>query len=344
MTVANLATLAATLHDEERTMTSRRSNSTQWRVTKPPTTVESSRRTRRLWSSQEGAGARFGGRRNEDRERSEGLRLGEVSSRRTAPAGKNPFGQISASGTFKPAGTPGGGRGLPRDGNVEGLGEGRRGMGERSGSYGKDRMREILPDDRRRDPARDRRRGERGDADEIREEGEIDSPRMRRTGGADTASDWRRPGDRDRAGPFSNTASDRLRPSERRGGQRAGGAPWAGDADDNPAWLEDDSEPLPVDNRAPFGQFGSRRKEADGFDDPHSRGDDMGGAVDSIQAFKAQMKERERRERLARVSPNLNLLRSKPFSMAQTGMLRTSIPSAAILRLNRPSWKPFVKK
>ncbi|SPO32686.1 uncharacterized protein UTRI_05815_B [Ustilago trichophora] len=253
----------------------------------------------------EGAGARFGGRRNEDRERSEGLRLGEVGGRRVAPAGKNPFGQISASGTFKPAGTPGGGRGLPRDGNADGLGEGRRsGMGERSTSYGKDRMREMLPEDRRRDPTRDRRRGERGlDADESREEGEIiESPRIRRTGGADTASDWRRPGDRDRAGPFSSIASDRLRPGERRGTQRAGGAPWSGDADDNPAWLEDDSEPLPVDNRAPFGQFGSRRKEADGIDDL-SRGDDMAGAVDSIQAFKAQMKERERRERLARGEP-----------------------------------------
>nr|CDI55865.1 putative protein [Melanopsichium pennsylvanicum 4] len=252
----------------------------------------------------EGAGARFGGRRNEDRERSEGLRLGEVGGRRGAPAGKNPFGQISASGTFKPAGTPGGGRGLPRDGNSEGLGEGRRGMGERSTSYGRDRMRDMLPDDRRRDSGRDRRRGERGfDADESREEGElVESPRLRRTGGADTASDWRRPGDRDRAGPFSSIASDRLRPSERRGAQRAGGAPWTGDADDNPAWLEDDSEPLPVDNRAPFGQFGSRRKQTDGLDDL-SVGNDMAGAVDSIQAFKAQMKERERRERLARGEP-----------------------------------------
>lgn len=252
----------------------------------------------------EGAGARFGGRRNEDRDRGEGLRLGEVASRRVAPAGKNPFGQISASGTFKPAGTPGGGRGLPRDANADGFGEGRRsGMGERSASFGKDRMRETFPDDRRRDPARERRRGERAlDADESREEGEIvDSPRVRRTGGADTASDWRRPGDRDRAGPFSSIASDRLRPGERRGGQRTGGAPWAGDADDNPAWLDDDSEPLPVDNRAPFGQFGTRRRE-DGLDDP-SRGDDMAGAVDSIQAFKAQMKERERRERLARGEP-----------------------------------------
>ncbi|GAC98425.1 hypothetical protein PHSY_006019 [Pseudozyma hubeiensis SY62] len=251
----------------------------------------------------EGAGARFGGRRNEDRERGEGLRLGEVSSRRVAPAGKNPFGQISASGTFKPAGTPGG-RGQPRDGHPDGLGDGRRsGMGERSASYGKDRMRDMLPDDRRREAGRDRRRGERGlDADESREEGEIsESPRVRRSGGADTASDWRRPGDRDRAGPFSSIASDRLRPSERRGAQRGGGAPWAGDADDNPAWLEDDSEPLPVDNRAPFGQFGSRRREGEGADD--LRGDDMAGAVDSIQAFKAQMKERERRERQARGEP-----------------------------------------
>uniref|UniRef100_V5EDZ9 Uncharacterized protein n=2 Tax=Kalmanozyma brasiliensis (strain GHG001) TaxID=1365824 RepID=V5EDZ9_KALBG len=249
----------------------------------------------------EGAGARFGGRRNEDRERAEGLRLGEVSSRRVAPAGKNPFGQISASGTFKPAGNMGGRGGPPRDGHPDGFGDGRRsGMGERSTSYGKDRMREMLPDDRRRDPARERRRGERGlDADESREEGEIiESPRTRRGGGADQAADWRRPGDRERAGPFSSIGSDRLRPNERRGAQRAGGAPWAGDADDNPAWLEDDSEPLPVDNRAPFGQFGSRRKDADGLDGSH--GDDMAGAVDSIQAFKAQMKERERRERLAR--------------------------------------------
>ncbi|CCF49298.1 hypothetical protein NDA11_004003 [Ustilago hordei] len=253
----------------------------------------------------EGAGNRFGARRNEDRdrgERGEGLRLGEVGGRRMAPAGKNPFGQISASGAFKPAGTPGGGRGLPRDGNAEGL-DGRRGMGERSTSYGKDRMREMLPDDRRRDPGRDRRRSERGlDGDESREEGEIyESGRKRRTGGADTASDWRRPGDRDRAGPFSSLASDRLRPSERRGAPRSGGAPWSGDADDNPAWLEDDSDPLPVDNRAPFGQFGSRRNDPDGLGD--SQGGDMGGAVDSIQAFKAQMKERERRERLARGEP-----------------------------------------
>lgn len=256
----------------------------------------------------EGAGNRFGARRNEDRdrgERGEGLRLGEVGGRRMAPAGKNPFGQISASGTFKPAGTPGGGRGLPRDGNTEGgLGDGRRGMGERSTPYGKDRMREMLPDDRRRDPNRDRRRGERGlEGDESREEGEIyESGRNRRTGGADTASDWRRPGDRDRAGPFSSLASDRLRPSERRGAPRSGGAPWTGDADDNPAWLEDDSDPLPVDNRAPFGQFGSRRNDPDGLGDP-SQGGDMAGAVDSIQAFKAQMKERERRERLARGEP-----------------------------------------
>ncbi|CDR98998.1 hypothetical protein [Sporisorium scitamineum] len=252
----------------------------------------------------EGAGARFGGRRLEDRDRGEGLRLGEVSSRRVPPAGKNPFGQISASGTFKPAGTPGGGRGPPRDGHPDALGEGRRsGMGERSTSYGKDRMRDLLPDDRRRDPARDRRRGERGlDADESREEGEIiESSRPRRNGGADTASDWRRPGDRDRAGPFSSIASDRLRPHDRLGAHRSGGAPWAGDADDNPAWLEDDSEPLPVDNRAPFGQFGSRRRDADGLDD--SRGDNTAGTVDSIQAFKAQMKERERRERLARGEP-----------------------------------------
>lgn len=257
----------------------------------------------------EGAGNRFGARRNEDRERgerSEGLRLGEVGGRRAgALSGKNPFGQISASGTFKPAGAPGGGRGLPRDPNAEG-GDGRRGMGERSTSFGKDRMREMLPDDRRRDPARgDRRRGERGlDVDESREEGEIESPRMRRAGGADTASDWRRPGDRDRAGPFNNLGSDRLRPGERRGGdqRRAGGAPWSGDADDNPAWLEDDSEPLPVDNRAPFGQFGSRRKDGDGLGDG-AGGNDMAGAVDSIQAFKAQMKERERRERLARGEP-----------------------------------------
>ncbi|EPQ28162.1 uncharacterized protein PFL1_04489 [Pseudozyma flocculosa PF-1] len=288
-------------------------------------------------------GARFG-RRQEDRDKGEGgLRLGALPSRNFAPSGKNPFGQISASGTFRPAGsTPGlGGREReprgPRDGGPDSPSEFRRfPLSERSTSFGKERNRDRdapphlagSGDERPRSGMRDRAgEGERtgngrdfgglrdgrrrpggleGD-DDLDEAGEaIESPRTRRTGGADLASDWRKPSDKDRLGlsrssGYANGAGERLRgerfPRERGGGGK--GVPsWMGDGDgaDSPAWMDEDtSSPLATPSKgAGLGSFG-RRKEAD--PELSRSKDDLGGAVDSIQAFKAQMKERERLER-----------------------------------------------
>ncbi len=194
----------------------------------------------------------------------------------------------------------GGGRGLPRDANPDAMGDARRGMGERSTSYGRRGCASCF-DDRRRDPARDRRRCDRGlDADDGREEGEIvDSPRTRRTGGADTASDWRRPGDRDRAALLS-LPSDRLRPGERRGAPACRRSSLDRRCGRQPGLARRRLGTHAVDNRAPLDSLAAVERTLT----TRFPGDGMGGAVDSIQAFKAQMKERERRERLARGEPS----------------------------------------
>ncbi len=89
-----------------------------------------------------------------------------------------------------------------------------------------------------------------------------------------------------------------LRPGERRGAPACRRSSLDRRCGRQPAWLEDDSEPA---RRQPssIGQFGSRRKDVT----TRFPGDGMGGAVDSIQAFKAQMKERERSREAARGEP-----------------------------------------
>ncbi|CAO1635449.1 unnamed protein product [Parajaminaea phylloscopi] len=214
------------------------------------------------------------------------------------PTGKNPFGQVSASGTFKPAGKDG-----------DGSGQGRFPMGRMS-SYNREddaAGHGRLP---RTGGATGRRRNQ---AEEVEEESadwetvprspEAERKLARQMGGlADSAADWRRgPG---AAGPPPGLAKRGGADGQRGGRTRGDDSRRAGPSGSFPAWMVDDSEPSWMNDEgasspAPLTSLGEKRERGklnfDAFKTSENFHATPREGEDSIQAFKREMKERERR-------------------------------------------------
>ncbi|CEH17201.1 hypothetical protein CBOM_03263 [Ceraceosorus bombacis] len=248
------------------------------------------------------------------------LRLSDLPRSRFPPSGKNPFGQLSAGGTFRPAGkdldSPGADRrfgGSRRDGSSTTPLEERGSRGARA--------KEIRETDRSasgRDfgGLREKRRTPRSEAMNGAEDdgGEWESvPRSPETERrlraaaqreADSASDWRR------GGALAAPRSAGLNPPRSALGRDRRDERGVDSARKNafPSWMAEDAEPSWMNDDESSSTPQSARLPSTGSTMPTSAparkvSDNelptIGSAsgMDSIQAFRAQMKEKERLEK-----------------------------------------------
>lgn len=212
--------------------------------------------------------------------------------KRYPATGKNPFGQVSASGTFKPAGKEGLEGGVDRRYNA-----GRRDRDAPLSGYSEDRSRGARNG---RDP-RDRRRGGPEDGEDDEEwESVPKSPENERRSKAslgESAMEWRRT-----TGKLPGKGSlPSGRERERETGRKTSFPAWMAE-ESEPSWMsegQDDSQQYQMGGGAGGSSSRGDGREGSGRSRPHEEDEidvDTSG-MDGIQAFKAQMKERERRER-----------------------------------------------
>ncbi|UZJ51429.1 hypothetical protein CBS101457_000749 [Exobasidium rhododendri] len=243
-------------------------------------------------NSRKETGGRYRNNRYDERD-GEQMRVADAASRRLQTSGKNPFGQISASGTFKPAGKENpegqekrfnmGRMGRDRDMPPHAGGDDRRGGGARSG-----REREtVLP--------RDRRRGGYGEGEEEEEWESVpkspENDRRNRAGHiADSASDWRRTSANKVGGKGSA-------PKDREIGRKTSFPAWMAE-ESEPSWMSEGQEEnqFQLGGGSSAGRGGNSSRRMPVEEDINVDDVDVSG-MDSIQAFKAQMRERERREK-----------------------------------------------
>ncbi|KDN38325.1 hypothetical protein K437DRAFT_259449 [Tilletiaria anomala UBC 951] len=281
-----------------------------------------------------GDGARESHRRRDQQpiEDEEGHSYGRYDSRKNVTSsGKNPFGQISASGTFRPAGGPD----SPSEKQFR--------MGsERIMPSNRGRIGLGVNDQQRRDPVTGRRIPGAGiDEGDDEDSGAGDALDRRsnnvgvRSGYADTAADWRRPGQasalrdgmryaRDGGGVGGNTR-DRNEGSERRRAPAWMEEIRGASSSRQPAWMGgDDDDEQPLSRRAPQRRDRQTREE-EVFDLPPV----TGNHVDSIQAFKAQMKEKERLEREAKAGAK-KATRPPPGLGAPADLATSAVPTSLL--------------
>lgn len=222
-----------------------------------------------------------------------------VDPRKLAQSGKNPFGQVSSSGAFRPAGrdlsgaSPGG-YGPESPGNDRRFGV--------MGKFGRDR--DGAPHSPMEERARQRmgntgadlisgrkrQIGAQGEDEDEEWESVPRSPeadRRNRHHAADAAADWRKGTSAPNSAVPGKLGANRLTKERELGGRKTA----------FPSWMADDSEPAWIGAEGDGkDSIGGQKDRFDEHEDINVDDVDVSG-MDSIQAFKVRMREKERRMR-----------------------------------------------